>query len=212
MARVATVDQADVFELADRLVSEGGRPTARGIRDRLGRGSMATILKHLQAWQAKQTVPAAATPVLPANVLRALADFVAAEVAQARAELAQALESALQGQKDLIAENEDLQANLDGLQQTLEQFQADYSQLEGRHAQIVQEFTEVKALLDRKRDEAAGARTEIATLTLKLEWASRLEADYTRCKDLLEQERVARATAEQAAAVAQARLEALRKN
>lgn len=207
MVREATIRQDDVFAVADRLKAAGQKATARAVRDELGRGSMATVLRHLQQWQALQGSAPMAVPSLPAGLQRALTEFIAAEVTEARRSLEQDLASAHQAQKDLIAENEGLLADLDGLQQTLEDMQAQHSQLEGRHAQLQLEATELKRQADAQRAGAEAARTEIATLKLKLEWAAKQEEETTRLREALERERTARIAAEQAAAVANARLE-----
>ena len=54
MARPSTLTFEQVAAHADSLKAHGIKPTARAIRDRVGTGSMATLLKHLQQWQGEQ--------------------------------------------------------------------------------------------------------------------------------------------------------------
>jgi len=207
MAREAAIQQEDVFAAAEALKAAGQNITARAVRETLGRGSMATVLRHLQHWNALQGPRPVQAPALPSGLQRALADCIAAEVATARAALTQELESAVQAQKDLISENEGVLAEGAGLQQTLEELNAQHSQLEGRYAQLQQEVVELKQLAEAHRAEGESARTEIATLKLRLEWAAKIEEEQPRLREALDREREARARAEQTAAVAQARLE-----
>lgn len=54
MAREAQVTEQQFNVAAGQLQKEGRSVTARAVRDILGIGSMATILKYLQAWKASQ--------------------------------------------------------------------------------------------------------------------------------------------------------------
>lgn len=207
MAREATVTQEEVNAVADRIRAGGGRPTARGVREELGRGSMATVLRLLQNWQAGQS-RAPDTPVaLPTALQRALVEFIGQEVAAAKLNLEQDLVTAQQTQKDLIAENELQASDLEDLKTALESLQGDNSQLEGRYAQLHADFTEARQAAETQRQAAEAARTETAKLLLRLEGVPRLEAELIKLKTDLEAERAARVVAEQVAAVSNAKLE-----
>ena len=53
MGREATISYEQVAAAADAMKVAGGKPTTRGIRERLGNtGSMGTVNKLLQAWKA----------------------------------------------------------------------------------------------------------------------------------------------------------------
>ena len=53
MGREATITYEQVAAAADAMKVAGGKPTSRGIRERLGNtGSMGTVNKLLQAWKA----------------------------------------------------------------------------------------------------------------------------------------------------------------
>lgn len=55
MARDAVISEQDVFDACDAIVAEGERPTRRAVHLKLGRiGSMATIQRHVSAWEARQ--------------------------------------------------------------------------------------------------------------------------------------------------------------
>ena len=206
MVREATITQEEVNAVADSIRAAGGKPTARAVREHLGQGSMATVLRLLQVWQAGQG-RAAATPVVLPPALQRAVEFIGKEVASATLLLEQELESAQQSQKDLIAENETQLAAIEGLQTTLDELSAAHSQLEGRSAQLAADLEEARQSAETQRQAAEAARTETAKLQLRLEGVPRLEAELAKLKEALETERTARVAADQAAAVATARLE-----
>ena len=207
MARDATISQEEVNAVADRIRAAGGKPTARTIREALGRGSMATVLRLLHVWQSGQARAPESPLTHPAALQRSLVDFIGQEVASARRSVELELVSAQQAQKDLISENESLLGDLEGLQTTLEEMQAKHGQLEGRNAQLLADFAEVTRVTETQRQAAESARIELAKLQLRLEGVPPLEAELSRLHAVLEAERAARVAADQAAAVAAARLE-----
>ena len=207
MVREATITQEEVNAVADSIRAVGGKPTARAVREQLGQGSMATVLRLLQVWQAGQGRAPETPVVLPLALQRSLVDFIGQEVASAKLLLEQDLVSAQQAQKDLIAENETQLAAIEGLQTTLDELSVEHSQLEGRSAQLAADLEEARQSAETQRQAAETARTETAKLQLRLEGVPRLEAELAKLKDALEAERAARVAADQTAAVATARLE-----
>ena len=51
MARNIPIDRDEVIETANRLEAEGKEVTALTMLSALGRGSLTTIYKHLDAWR-----------------------------------------------------------------------------------------------------------------------------------------------------------------
>lgn len=207
MGRESVITQEDVNAAADQLRASGARPTSRAVRELLGGGSMATVLKHLQVWQGRQVRPAETQAVLPLGLQRALVDFIAQEVASAKVTLETDLVTAQQANQDLIAESERLAAELEREQSAVETLHADKAELSGRLGQVNKDLEDVRAEAAAQREAAEHARTEKAKLELRLEGVPRLEAEIERLKAALESERSAKVVAEQQAAVAQARLE-----
>ena len=87
MGREANITPDQVHAIADAIRAEGGKPTLRAVRERLGTGSMGTVSKHLQQWKAGQERQAATELALPPALQRAVLDFMATELAAARAPL-----------------------------------------------------------------------------------------------------------------------------
>ncbi len=207
MAREATITQEQVNAVADTIRAGGSKPTARAVREALGGGSMATVLKYLQAWQAGQVRVAENPVVLPAGLQRALVDFVAQEVASAKASLQDDLVAIQQANGDLISESERQASTIEMQAEALETLQAKNAALAGRLAQIESDLA--KAVDDVAGERQAGehARTELAKAQLRLEALPRFEAEAHRLRAELEAERTAKIAAERAAAVAAAKLE-----
>lgn len=207
MGRDALITQNEVNAIADQLHAAGTRPTARAVREALGGGSMATVLKYLQVWQAGQVRAPEIQAVLPVGLQRALVDFISQEVASAKAVLEADLVAAQQANQDLITESERQAAALEREQSTLQTLQAEKAELLGRLGQLTRDLEEARAEAVAQREAAEKARTEKAKLELRLEGVPRLEAEVERLKAALESERNIKVVAEQQAAVALAKLE-----
>lgn len=207
MGREPAIKQEDVNSVADQLRSAGVKPTARAIRETLGMGSMATVLKYLQVWQSHQVRSPDAPAVIPQALQKALVEFIAQEVTTAKAVVEVDLMAAQQANHDLISESERLAAALEREQASVQSLQAEKAGLSGRLSQLNADLEEAKAVAVTERKAAEEARTEKAKLDLRLEGMPRLESEIERLKAALEAERSGKAAAEQQAAVALARLE-----
>lgn len=207
MGRESVVTQEEVNAAADQLRATGTKPTARAVREALGGGSMATVLKHLQVWQNRQVRAPETQAVLPVGLQRALVDFIAQEVASAKSAVEIDLVNAQQSNQDLITESERLAAALEREQSTVETLHAEKAELSGRLGQLTKDLEEARAEAAAQREAAEHARTEKAKLELRLEGVPRLESEIERLTATLEMERNAKVIAEQEAAVSQARLD-----
>lgn len=209
MAREATITQEQVNAAADTIRASGAKPTARAVREALGGGSMATVLKFLQLWQAGQVRTAESPVVLPAGLQRALVDFIGQEVAGAKADLQDDLVAAQQANGDLIGESERQASTIELQAEALETVQAEKAELAGRLAQVESDLAKAGDDVASERQAAEHARTELAKAQLRLEALPRIEAEADRLRGELEQERTAKVAAEQTAAVALAKLEGM---
>lgn len=207
MAREATITQEQVNAAADAIRASGAKPTARAIRDQLGTGSMATVLKFLQVWQSGQVKPAAQDVTLPPALTRALVDFIGQEVAQARAGLEAELATAQQSQADLIGESERQATMIEGQVEALEQERGEKAELQGKLGQMASDLATARDEAALARQAAEAARTELAKAQLRLEALPRIEAEADRLRGELDAERRTRAEAEQKAAVLASKIE-----
>lgn len=202
MTREATITQEQVNAAADAIRAGGAKPTARAVREAVGSGSMATVLKLLQVWQGGQARVEEGPVVLPVGLQRALVDFIAQEVAGAKAGLQSDLVVAQQANGDLIAESERQSSTIELQAEALESAQAEKAELAGRLAQVESELARATENVDGERQAAELARTELAKAQLRLDALPRIEAEVDRLRAELATERTAKVAAEQAAAVA----------
>ena len=171
MGREASITENQVHAVADTIRAEGGAPTLRAVRERLGAGSMGTVSKHLQQWKAGQERQTSKELALPPALQRAVLDFMGTELAAARAPL----------EAELAA--------------------ADKAAAEGKAGQLAADLAGAKEEAARERQAAEQARTELAKAMLRLEAMPRMDADLVAIRAELAQERKARIGAEQQAAV-----------
>lgn len=207
MARDATISQHDVDAVAEQLRVGGERPTARAVRERLGRGSMATVLRYLRVWQAGQAHPVDSAVALPPALQRALLDFIGQEVLAAKAALEAELAVAQQVNTDLLGESERQTAALEEMDKTLEALRYEQAEVLGRQAQLAADLAASQEALEAQRQAAEAARTELATQRVHLDRLPRLEAEIDELRTALDGERAARVVAEQAVAVTAAKLD-----
>lgn len=196
MAREASITYEQVAAVADMIIAEGGKPTLRAVRERLGRGSLGTVQKLLAQWQASHTRSAEVSMALPPAVQRSILDFMAQEVSAARSDLEQQLAEARQAAADLAAENERQAAEIEGLEQALDAERQEKSKVVGQVTQLQADLEAARAELARERQAAEGLRVELAKAELRLESVPRLEAELERLREALEAERGARHQAE----------------
>ena len=207
MAREPAITQDQVSKAAEAISETGARPTARAVRERLGEGSMATVLKYLQAWKDSQIRPAEPPVTLPQPLQRGLIEFVTAEVERSKTELRAELEAANQSNADLILESERQGLIIENLNASLERAYAEKAELSGRLDQVVNERDAASHEATTERQAAEAARTELAKAELRLEAMPRLEKELADLRDEIDIQRAERTAAEQAAAVADARFQ-----
>lgn len=201
MGREATVTAEQVHAIADAIKAEGGKPTSRAVRERLGSGSMGTIVKFLQSWKAGQERRTVAELALPPALQRVVLEFMETELAAARAPLEADLAEQLQTTADLASENERQNGMIEDQAAEIETLASEKSAAEGKAEQLVVDLASAKEEATRERQGAEHARTELAKAQLRLEAMPRLEADLATVREELAKERQGRIEAEQQAAV-----------
>lgn len=208
MAREATITQEQVNAAANALRAAGANVTVRAVRKELGDvGSQATVMRMLTVWKSNQVQVPEAPMALPASLQRVLADYLAQLVAEAKVELSADLAEQQQVNTDLGMENERLISQVDALQTELAACQSERDTLAGRAQQQDSDLQIARGEIEQERIAAAGVRTELAKALLRLEALPRLEEELTAARAEAAMERANRIAAEQAAAVATARLE-----
>ena len=209
MSRQASITQEQVNAAAETIRADGIKPTARSVRDALGGGSITTVLKLLHIWQNSQSAAEERTIVLPVNIHRALLDLVGQEVAAAKVGPLADLVAAQQANGDLIVENERQSSTIALQAEALELAQAENAQLAGRLVEVESQLSRCQEHDADERKAAETARTERAMALLRLQSLPRIEAEADHLRAEAERERNAKVAAEQVAAVAVAKLDAM---
>jgi chromosome segregation ATPase len=168
---------------------------------------MATVLRYLRVWQAGQAHPVDSAVALPPALQRALLDFIGQEVLAAKAVLEAELALAQQVNTDLMGESERQAATLEEMEKAHETLRYEQAEVLGRMAQLAADLAASQEAAEAQRQAAEAARTELATQRVHLDRLPRLEAEIERLRSALDGERAARVVAEQAAAVAAAKLD-----
>ena len=207
MGREATINQEQINAAAEAIKGAGQTPTLRGVREKIGGGSMGTISRMLQSWKDTQGRPTAQEVAIPPALARAIIDHMGMEIAQAKAPLIADLAESRQATADLATENERQTKEIEDLTGQMAALAEQKAAADGRVAQLAAELAAAREEAGRERRAAEEARVEVAKAALRLEAMPRLEADLTLAREALETERLARVAAEQSAAVALARLE-----
>jgi len=208
MAREATITQEQVNAAADALRADGVKPTVRAVRERLGTGSNATVMRLLDIWKGGQVKPPAETPLTLLGSLRSLVDDIEKAAATDKAGQTAELAELQQTNADLVTESERQTAVIADLEVERDAVKSERDALVGRVEQLEEIQAKLRDEVEQERHAAEGARTELAKALLRLEAMPRLEADLAAVRVELDRERAGRVVAEQAAAVAEAKREA----
>jgi len=208
MAREPSITFERVAAAADNIKAQSQKPTARNVRETLGAGSMATVLKFLQQWQSGQVRQSQAIDdTLDVSIVRAISNQIATKVQEATADATAQLAD-LQSETDtLITENERQAAELENKAVELAALQEQHSALAGRTEQLEDENERQAAALLAERQASEGARVELAKAELRLEAVPRIEAEIEKVRLELDEERKKSSSLHEAAAVANAKLE-----
>lgn len=208
MARESSITFEQVAAAADNIKAQSQKPTARNVREALGAGSMATVLKFLQQWQSGQVRQSQTIDdTLDVSIVRAISNQIATKVQEATADATAQLAD-LQSETDtLITENERQAAELENKAVELAALQEQHSALAGRTEQLEDENERQAAALLAERQASEGARVELAKAELRLEAVPRIEAEIEKVRLELDEERKKSSSLHEAAAVANAKLE-----
>ena len=202
MARESSITIEQVHAVADAIRAEGGKPTSRAVRERLGNiGSMGTVNRFLQQWKASHERKATNALALPATLQNSILDFMEQELAMSRAALEAELAEQQQEASDLAAENERQTELIERLGEQVAGLGEERAAAEGKAAQLAADLEAAHAEAGAERQAAEHARTELAKALLRLEAMPRLVEDLENSRAEAAGERAARIEAERSTAV-----------
>lgn len=198
MAR-SGVSLEEVVAIAESFVANGIEPTIRNVRERLG-GSPNTIHRHLTVWRDRARKGTQSTTTMPDSIVKAVLNELAQAAEAARTAADKARFASETEAADLARAMDTLQADMAALQLELDQLRQERDEIRGRHAERSTEAT-------RLAQEVEGLRQQLKQTELEARLAGTRAEELAALRAELERERERRVAAEQAAAVALARLE-----
>lgn len=206
MARTTSITFDQVAAAANAIKAANEKPTARRVREALGTGSMATILKFFQQWQGGAVVDADDEQeiVLDPAIVKAITTAIAAQVAAAAVDAAQKIKELEEERQSLMQEVERLTVDVDAYEAETRNLRVEAANLAGQVIAIRSERERIQIQLDDsdKREKTINAANEL--LKAKLEELPKLKNQLSSCRDLIEHLQHEKAQAEQQSAVATA--------
>lgn len=184
MARGPVIQEDELFEVANRLESEGKEVTALALLEALGRGSLTTIYKHLEVWKtAKPAKVQLSNNEMPDRVKSAFmvawreasqeAGLAVEEVREkAKEEVSAALRQfhgALEAIAKLEKEKEAQDEAIEGLQKQLAEAKAEASKAEAEGAAEKARADELREQLKSQQQDRDAAIKEASGLKGQLE-------------------------------------------
>lgn len=175
-----------VAAIAEQIIAEGGRPTLRGIRERLGSGSLGTIQAHLKDWNEGKAPVIPASTTLATDVQQAVMEEIARQVRSSRTDLETQIAQVKSERDELADENNRLSLEIEEQKAAIEALKealaVSVGKAEAMTAQIEQQKTERQIL----RDQIEALKIEAATATGK---AKGLAAQINEMWTRIDQER-----------------------
>ena len=220
MGRTAAVTFEMVSSAAEAMKADGLTVTVRSVRERLGNiGSFGTVNAHVSVWKERQEQHVVSALTLPPALQKSMLDFIGTELARERQVLELSIADKKQQIADLTVENNKQTDELDDNAELLDTLRNEIATLNGKAGQleidlaaskeeVIHDRVQWNDEIGKERASAESARTELAKAQLKLEAMPRLESDLNAVRLALETEHTGKVSAEQAAAVAIAKMEA----
>ncbi len=197
-----------VAAVAETLTAAGVRPSLRGIRERLGTGSLATIQRHLAAWNHGRRELVTAQLSLGSEIQRAILLEIERQVAEARSKLEEELGNVKSDRDALMEEGEKMNDRMAALSSQTDELTASLQHQAGTIEQLRLELDKARESAVQERDAAERIRGNLAKAEIRLESVVRLEGDIVLLREKIEQERDGRIKAEKESIALKSRLDA----
>lgn len=206
---MAGITFEQVATAADNIVASGEVPTTRNIRDKLGSGSMATVLKFFRKWKDEHATPIQPTDnTLDSSIVKAISNQISTKVQESTSEATAKLAELQNETNGLIVENESQAELLEAQCLELSELRDQHASLLGRFFQLQSDATGTKTELIAERKGHEAARMELAIAQQRLQALPRLESELETIRAELLEARAQGVAHHEAAAIASAKLEA----
>lgn len=209
MGREASIDFEAVALVANKIKADGGKPNARNVREILGRGSMATVLKLLKQWQGGQMSHRHIDDdSLDSSITYAISSYISVKVQEATTDFTVRMAEMQSDADMLIGEYERQTEELMTQTNTLISLQQQHAEMTGRVEQLEAEATRTAVTLVNERQATESAHIALAKAELRLEAVPHMETELDKVRAELLDARTQSAQFSEAAAVAKAKYEA----
>jgi predicted nuclease with TOPRIM domain len=206
MGRDATISFSDVATAANKIMTGGGKPTVRSVREELGRGSQVTVHTHFKTWQAEQEAhqPVVNDSLMDPVITRAINSVIATRVKEATADITSKWMEE-QANCEAVIKEYTLQAmELEGKAEALREMETRYATLTGRAELYEFEAKRLNMELENERKSGEAARTTLVVTKTMLEQSN---ADLQKVRAELDEAKAEAAINSEAAAVARAKFD-----
>ncbi len=154
MARGAVIEQDELFETANQLEADGKEVTAMALLNALGRGSLTTIYKYLEAWKTNRPVKVSTgNSEIPETVRNAFASTWRVAAQEAAREVEAVKEKAAEEVKEALGQ---FRGALEAIERLEKESEADALEIDGLKKQSAEQQAEVTRL---EADKAAQGAT-----------------------------------------------------
>lgn len=205
------VELAEVQAAVAELAAEERRPTLRAVRERLGRGSLGTIQRHLASLQdhAESALPAEA---VPDAVTKAILGFVQERIAAAGVAAAERRADAEEAVKSLAEANEAAEHALEAERDNFARLRQECDVRAGRIAELEESVRVAREEARREASARESAEIRVARLEVQLERLPQTELALSDLQSRMATHDAAIGEARTAHAAATAELAASREN
>jgi len=209
MSRLSTVTFEQIATTADSIKAKNEIPGCKNIRAELGTGSYSTILKHLYRWQESQKrVSQEIDDTLDPTIIRAISNQITERVVASNAASTQSIANLQEEMGIVISESERLTIEVQEKDEELIKANGQNATLQGRLQDKEEDIKVITVDLSDQRRSNELLRVELAKAGLRLEALPKFETTIAALQQELNQARNLSSNMHEAAAVAEARLEA----
>ncbi len=204
MGREATITFNDVAIAANKIMTGGGKPTVRNVREELGKGSQATVHVHFKKWQAdyESNLPVVDGGFMDPVITRAINIVIAAKLKETNEIITSKWMEEQLNCEAVIKEYELQSMELESKAEELREVRTQYATLSGQTGLYEADVKRLSIELENERKSAEEARTTLVVTKALFEQSN---ADLQKVRAELEEAKAQSAINSEAAAVAKAR-------
>ena len=191
MARKPTITQEQVNDAANQLIAAGQTVTNRAILEKLGSGSMATVVSLVQNWRSGQVrTSAMIDDAIDPDVSKSISNMMAKKISEATAEANAKIAELQNDLTSVINENERQAIQIDEQQAELEQLRGTVQNQSGQIEQLSVDLIRAQEHAAGEAKSREAAVVSLAKAELQIESLPVLKADLAAYRAKFEEKSV----------------------